>query len=194
MEKYENISLIVNEDVNGFNAGVFLFRVDAWALSFFNAVLAYKYYRPDDHLSFWEQTAMAVIMREPQFVHRIALVPWYWFNAYPVEGGSTVDYKQGTTPDDLLDFRARKGDFIAHFAGHSHRLDEMPGWHDMLHELGNVWEEGDVQRDITREIEEYWLRWDPSNQPLKPLKGFKSGNQSCETEPRSSKNYTNSKE
>ncbi|KAL6711735.1 hypothetical protein ACN47E_004669 [Coniothyrium glycines] len=164
---FENISLIINEDVNGFNAGVFIFRVDQWALTFFNAVLAYRYFRPEDHLTFFEQTAMAVIMREPKFVHRVALVPWYWFNAYPVEGGSTEDYERGEAAPEY--FRARQGDFIAHFAGHTNRLEEMPRWHDMLHEVGNVWANDNSKRDITREILEYWSNWDPTRQNLSDI-------------------------
>jgi mannan polymerase II complex MNN10 subunit len=154
--EYADVHLITNEDAFGLNAGVFLFRINDWSISFFNAVLAYPYYRPDEDLLFAEQTAMWNVMRDDAWTNSTVRVPWYWFNAYPVEGGSTETFETGRDPGEY--FRARKGDFIAHFAGHTERREEMPTWENMLRKMGNVWL-GSVQRDVTGEVQDYWKDW-----------------------------------
>ena len=159
-EKYENVSLITNHDAFGLNAGVFMFRVNDWSTSLFNTILAYRYYRPDEELVLAEQTAMEKIIREDKWKDSVVRVPWYWFNAYPDEDKSVEKYRDGLEPNDLEWFRARKGDFVVHFAGDNSRSGRMPAWQDMLDQVGNVWEKGDVGRDITEEIQQYWSSYE----------------------------------
>jgi hypothetical protein len=152
--EFENINLITNHDKLGLNAGVFLFRVNDWSRDLFNTILAFRYFRPDVELALAEQTAMEKIINEDKWKEGVARVPWYWFNAYPDADRSAAKYRDGERAEW---FRARKGDFVIHFAGDSGRVARMPGWMDMLEEVGNVWEKGgDKLRDITPEVKEYW--------------------------------------
>lgn len=155
---FDKIELIVNNDDSGLNNGIFLFKVSEWMLQYLNHVLAIRYFRPDADLTFAEQSAMEIIMREDEAKHRFAQVPWYWFNAYPDEDDSITKYRDNLEPDDLEYFRARKGDFIVHFAGDDGRSGRMPEWEDMIEQVGDVWA-GDTRRDISGEITEYWEAW-----------------------------------
>ena len=159
-KEYDKVNLITNNDGIGLNAGVFLFRVNEWSISLFNTILAFRYFRPDEELILAEQTAMEMIIKEDKWKENVVRVPWYWFNAYPDEDKSVEKYKDGLEPEDLEWFRARKGDFIVHFAGDDGRSGRMPEWLDMLKDVGNVWEKGEVGRDITLEIQNYWSAWE----------------------------------
>ncbi|CAO2656543.1 Nn.00g053460.m01.CDS01 [Neocucurbitaria sp. VM-36] len=158
-KEYDKVNLITNNDAGGLNAGVFLFRVNEWSVSLFNTILAFRYFRPDENLVLAEQTAMEKIVKEDKWKDSVVRVPWYWFNAYPDEDESVEKFQDGLEPENLEWFRARKGDFVVHFAGDEGRSGRMPGWLNMLDEVGNVWEKGDVGRDITEEIKEYWRSW-----------------------------------
>lgn len=158
-KEYEKVNLLYNHDAFGLNAGVFMFRVSDWSISLFNTILAFRYFRPDEDLVLAEQTAMEKIIHEDKWKDSIVRVPWYWFNAYPDEDKSVEKYRDNLEPEDLEWFRARKGDFVVHFAGDDGRSGRMPEWLDMLKDVGNVWEKGEVGRDITMEIEEYWSNW-----------------------------------
>ncbi|KAF1935712.1 hypothetical protein EJ02DRAFT_116604 [Clathrospora elynae] len=157
--EFDKINLITNNDSWGLNAGVFIFRVNEWSIQLFNTILAFRYFRPDEELILAEQTAMEKIISEEKFKDGVVRVPWYWFNAYPDEGDSVKSYRDGLEPNNLEWFRARKGDFVVHFAGDDGRNRRMPDWLDMLQDLGNVWENGDALRDITSEISSYWNSW-----------------------------------
>lgn len=157
--EFDKIQLITNNDAIGLNNGVFLFRVSQWSVSYFNTVLAYRYFRPDDDLQLAEQSGMEKIMQEEKWKDSVVRVPWYWFNAYPDEENSVEKYKEGLEPEDLEWFRARRGDFIVHFAGDDGRSGRMLEWLNMLQEIGNVWEKGNIKRDISEEIQEYWASW-----------------------------------
>jgi mannan polymerase II complex MNN10 subunit len=156
---FADIKLIVNDDGYGLNNGVFLFQVGEWARDFFNTISAFRYYRPEEQLVLAEQSAMENIMREEKFQKGVVRVPWYWFNAFPDEEDSVEKYRNGSEPEDLEWFRARKGDFVVHFAGDHGRADRMVRWMDMLEEKGNIYEKNEQQRDVTSEIARYWSSW-----------------------------------
>jgi mannan polymerase II complex MNN10 subunit len=157
--EYADVNLITNNDAFGLNAGVFLFRVGDWATDLFNTILAFRYYRPDVELVLAEQTAMEKIIREDKWTKHVTRVPWYWFNAYPDEDDSVKKYREGLETDDLEWFRARKGDFVVHFAGDDGRSGRMPDWLDMLEQVGNVYEKKEQQRDVTKEVAAFWASW-----------------------------------
>lgn len=169
--EFDKVNLITNNDAIGLNAGVFLFRVNEWSIALFNTILAFRYYRPDEHLVLAEQTAMEKIIHENKWKDGVVRVPWYWFNAYPDEEDSVTKYRDGLEPADLEWFRARKGDFVVHFAGDDGRSGRMPGWLDMLDQLGNVWEKGGARRDITKEISQYWTSYKEGNLTEQQISG-----------------------
>ncbi|KAL6703052.1 hypothetical protein ACN47E_010259 [Coniothyrium glycines] len=158
-EEYSKVNIIQNHDAFGLNNGIFLFRVNHWTIAFMNTILAFPYYRPEVELVQAEQTAQQEISMEDKWREGVVQVPWYWFNAFPDEKDSVRKYEEGLEPDDLEWFRARKGDFVVHFAGDHGRGERMLEWLDMQDRLGNVWEQGNVKRDITAEIEKFWRSW-----------------------------------
>lgn len=155
ISEFDHVNLITNNDEIGLNAGVFLFRVNEWSVQLFNTILAFRYYRPEEDLVLAEQTAMEKVLQEPRWQGEYVQVPWYWFNAYPAPDDSVEDFEAGTEPDDLEWFRARKGDFVVHFAGDEGRSERMVQWLNVVEGM-DVWEAGDAKTDVSTEIRQYW--------------------------------------
>lgn len=146
--------LLVTEDWNGLNNGVFLFRVSGWAIELFTAILAFRHYRPEVDLPFSEQSAMEQVLRTEQFRDQTRYVPQHWFNAY--EGGAAQMFEDREDEEGLKQFQARRGDYLVHFAGHSRKDQAIRDWKSMLDQSGDVWEENRAQRDVSQEIETFW--------------------------------------
>ena len=81
--KVNHVNLIVAEDVNGLNAGIFAIRVCPRSVDFLLAVLAHPIYRREIALYWGEQTAMTEVMRVDTFANSFVYVPKHWFNSYP---------------------------------------------------------------------------------------------------------------
>lgn len=64
--QWSNIHLLVTNDLNGLNNGVFFLRVHEWSMWYLSAVMAFNYYRPDTRLrwSDCEQTTMEFLIQE----------------------------------------------------------------------------------------------------------------------------------
>lgn len=149
--------LIVTNDWNGLNNGVFLVRVNQWAVDLFSDINAFRYYRPNVSLPFTEQSAMEIVMKEPKFEPNVQVVPQYWFNAYPQ--ASPGDFETKTDTEGLKPYHARRGDFLLHFAGRGGRDKLINEWTDMLVPRGGLWLPEEVQRDNTRGIRNFWSRF-----------------------------------
>jgi hypothetical protein len=54
----QDVNLVVTNDRHGLNNGVFLVRVNEWAVRLFAAALSLKEYNPDIQLKYSEQSAM----------------------------------------------------------------------------------------------------------------------------------------
>jgi mannan polymerase II complex MNN10 subunit len=146
--------LLVTEDWNGLNNGVFLLRVNSWAVDLFTAILAFRHYRPEVDLPFTEQSAMEQVLRTHQFRDQTRFVPQHWFNAY--EGGAAELFEQRKDEEGLKTFQARRGDYLVHFAGHGSKDQAIREWKGMLDTSGDIWEEDRVLRDVSKEIEAFW--------------------------------------
>ncbi|KAF9874900.1 hypothetical protein CkaCkLH20_07594 [Colletotrichum karsti] len=152
----DDVQLIVTNDWNGLNNGVFLVRVGQWAIELFSAILAFRHYRPDVNLPFTEQSAMEIVMREPRFNKSVQLVPQTWFNTYP--GGNASTFLDRDDEDGLADYQVRRGDFLIHFAGVSNRDRSLNDWTAMLGIMPKVWEEWRLQRNVTAGIDAFWKK------------------------------------
>ena len=150
------INLIATHDPNGLNNGIFLLRVSQWAVSLFTAILAYRHYNPDVHLRFSDQSAMELLLADDEFKDQVQYVPQHWFNAFPK--GEPQDFLQrnGTELEALEDMQVRKGDWLVHMAGHHYKDQALNGWYDMLEGMEDVWESGDLQRDLGGEVARWW--------------------------------------
>lgn len=157
-----NKNLIVTNDWNGLNNGVFLVRVNTWAIDLFTTTLAFRYYRPETALRFTEQSAMEIVIKEPRFGREVQWVPQQWFNAYDRVGGPHIYASQALFAEiDITN--ARRGDFLVHFAGIGNKSEAINNWMDTLAGMDDVWETGSAQRNLTQEVAEFWqslgLRW-----------------------------------
>ncbi|KAF9876773.1 galactosyl transferase gma12 mnn10 family protein [Colletotrichum karsti] len=149
---HDDMHLIISNDWNGLNNGIFLLRVNRWSLDLFDSILAYRHYNPDVKLRFTEQSAMELLLQEEKFRHNVTLVPQHWINPYP-----------GDFPEDdgvKLDweFFARPGDFLVHFAGYEDRDKSMLPWLDIAEERTTGWAAGPTVRKLDYEIAEFWRK------------------------------------
>ncbi|RAR06778.1 glycosyltransferase family 34 protein [Stemphylium lycopersici] len=146
--------LLITEDWNGLNNGVFLLRVNSWAIELFTAILAFRHYEPDVDLPFTEQSAMDHVLRTDHFKDQARYVPQHWFNGYP--DGNAQTFEQREDVKGLHERHVRRGDYLVHFAGLGKRDKAIKEWTTMLNESGDVWKERKVQRDTSQEIETFW--------------------------------------
>lgn len=146
--------LLVNSDFNGLNNGVFLLRVNSWAVDLFSAILAFRQYKPYIELPYTEQSAMEYVLRTPQFVNQTRFVPQHWFNAY--EHGGPLLYESREDEGGLAEPDVRRGDYLVHYAGNPNKATAIKDWTSMLERLGDVWEKASVQRDVSEEVARLW--------------------------------------
>lgn len=148
--------MLVSNDMNGLNNGIFAMRVSHWSINLLMDILAFRDFKPEIQLQFTEQSAMEHILKEPKFAPHVQYVPQEWFNAYP--NGDPELYEQRTNEDGLEKFHVRRGDFLVHFAGHGDKPTALDKWAKMVKRMGNIWESNRVQRDYTTDIERFWER------------------------------------
>lgn len=155
-ENITEVNLLVTEDWNGLNNGIFLLRVNQWAVSLFTDILAFRHYKPDVDLPFTEQSAMEQVIRTEQFKHQTQFVPQYWFNAYDYGGPDMYARRDDTTISNLDPWVVRRGDYMVHFAGHSEKDKAIESYSEMLRDFPDVWEHGTIQRDIQGNLTHFW--------------------------------------
>jgi mannan polymerase II complex MNN10 subunit len=146
--------LIVTNDENGLNNGVFLLRVGTWGIELFNAILAFRHYKSEVELRWSEQSAMNIIIHEPMFSKNVQFVPKHWFNGNE-EGGPEM-FVSRKTADGMLEDHVRRGDYLVHFAGLPHKNVLVERWWNMLEELEDVWKLDAVQRNISTAVVAFW--------------------------------------
>lgn len=78
--------LMIAEDFNGINIGIFLIRVSKFRLRFMMETSVYRSFFPNETLKWAEQSAMAELLKaHPDYLldGTVRIVPQHWFNAYP---------------------------------------------------------------------------------------------------------------
>ncbi|KAJ3533273.1 hypothetical protein NM208_g2554 [Fusarium decemcellulare] len=146
--------LIISKDWNGLNAGVFLVRVDRWAIDFFSDLLAFRHFQPNVSLPFEEQSAMEILLDEPRYRQNVEEVPSVWFNAYP--GDSPTEFMERKSEEGLEYYNARRGDFLLHFAGIEDKDQLVDEWADMLERQKGPWQPQQILRNITANVQRIW--------------------------------------
>ncbi|KAF5010148.1 hypothetical protein FDECE_3694 [Fusarium decemcellulare] len=146
--------LIISKDWNGLNAGVFLVRVDRWAIDFFSDLLAFRHFQPNVSLPFEEQSAIEILIDEPRYRQNVEEVPSVWFNAYP--GDSPTEFMERKSEEGLEYYNARRGDFLLHFAGIEDKDQLVDEWADMLERQKGPWQPQQILRNITANVQRIW--------------------------------------
>jgi mannan polymerase II complex MNN10 subunit len=148
------VNLLTTSDWNGLNNGVFILRVNQWAISLFTAILAFRHYNPNVDLRFTEQSAMEYVMQTESFKHQTQMVPQHWFNAY--DHGGAMMFALREDVQELSADTVRRGDYLVHFAGSSDKGKLIRDYKEMLRGLPDVWQKGSVQRDNDKDIANFW--------------------------------------
>jgi len=99
-----NIHLIISDDVNGLNNGVFFIRVHPWSLNFLMRSMSYSYFNNKHSLRYAEQSSMNNVLIEGDESYHYIIVLQSWFNSYI--GLNT------------------KGEFLLHLVGHVTKDEE----------------------------------------------------------------------
>lgn len=76
--EWAHVNLLITNDMQGLNDGVFLVRVCEWSVYFFAAGLSYRHYRPEVRLRHDEQGALNMLVREEKFKNNTIHVPQSW--------------------------------------------------------------------------------------------------------------------
>ena len=142
---WENVHLLVSHDWNGLNNGVFPIRVHAWSVNLLTAVLAYPHYKPESHLTWRDQSAMAEVLKHSRFAKHTLQAPQRWFNAY-----------QGELNETIAPFQVRRGDFLVHFAGVMDRDERMEWWLQRAETHSDEWEVELRYTSYRSEVKEFW--------------------------------------
>ncbi|KAI9374064.1 hypothetical protein BJX61DRAFT_499936 [Aspergillus egyptiacus] len=108
-----DVHMVLTEDWNGMNAGVFPIRVHPWSIQLLSAAIGYPFTNPDATLYWAEQSAMVRLLDEHEyFSQSVAYVPLRWFNAYMrAPDGESLNED---SPEDL---QVHPGDLLVHFPG-----------------------------------------------------------------------------
>jgi hypothetical protein len=145
----QDVHLVVTNDRHGLNNGVFLIRVNEWAVRLLAAALSLKEYDPDIQLKYSEQSAMEEVIRRPYFSSAVAYVPQRWFNGFPPNPAHPEKPPL-----------ARPASLLIHFASNrdGKRPERMAYWGGVARSKANEWMRPLNETGYPAEIEEYWAR------------------------------------
>ncbi|KAH6712732.1 hypothetical protein BKA61DRAFT_576348 [Leptodontidium sp. MPI-SDFR-AT-0119] len=127
--EHNDIHLLVTDDWNGLNNGVFLVRVDPWAVELFTSITSFRDFQPNTTLTFQDQSAMEILLKQPKYAKHTVRVPQRWFNAYKDEKDKELK------PDQV-----RGGDLLVHLAGINPREQLLNEWCDRYEKDPEKWE------------------------------------------------------
>ena len=143
--EFDDVHLVVSRDWNGLNNGVFPVRVNQWVVELFAAIVAFRTHRPETKLTFRDQEAMDLLLKEKKLAAHVVEAPQRWFNAYP-----------GEEKDVMLPFQVRRGDFLVHFPGMGTRDEIMAMWPDRVERHLPEWEVDVGHTTYPAEAKEIW--------------------------------------
>lgn len=138
--------MLVTNDENGLNNGVFFLRVSAWAIEVMSANVAYRTFNPHEELTFQDQSALDNIFHMDKFRDQVVYCPQRWFNAY----------QSGFLNESIEANQVRRGDLVVHFAGVGNKIERMNYWCDIAEKHLPDWEVEIPHTSYTEEIEEFW--------------------------------------
>lgn len=148
-ERFASINLLISNDFNGLNAGVFLLKINSWTVEFLSAIISYRYYKYGK-LFFAEQTAIDELLRDDKWRYNALRVPQQWFNAYLPDG----DAETGS----WASHQARRGDFQIHFAGVADRERKMEAWIERAERREPEWVVSLEETTLVSEIGAFWKK------------------------------------
>jgi hypothetical protein len=107
-----NIHLLLTNDWNGINNGVFPIRVHPWSVELVSAALAYPAMNPEKGLFWNDQSAFSNILKETSyFSQSVMYCPLRWFNAYMRSPNGEPN------PDSPEHYQVHPGELLVPFPG-----------------------------------------------------------------------------
>ncbi|KAF2273713.1 uncharacterized protein EI97DRAFT_435880 [Westerdykella ornata] len=148
---FDHIHLLVTNDRNGLNNGVFFCRVSAASFKFFASALSIREYEPEIQLKYTEQSGMEEVIKRENWNSAVAYVPQRWFNGFPPTEKSLKSGKASA---------ARPGSLLIHFASNrdGRRPERMAHWGEIAKNRSAEWDKPVEQTGYLQEIAEYWER------------------------------------
>lgn len=155
-ENRSNIHVVASKDQSGFNAGMFLIRINAWSIRTLAQAMTYEWHKPDIDLGFLEQTSLYYEFNNTANREHVLYQPRKWFNTYEFHHA----------------YEGEKGDMMVHFPGlQDDRWNHMASWLDILEGPGQAaWEVPFEQTQYPGRIAEFWAVLDAGEQMLKEAK------------------------
>ena len=143
--EFDDIHLLLTNDFNGLNNGIFPIRVNQWSADLLSAAMSFSYFNPDVKLQFHEQSAMEQLLKNPKFGQHTVMVPQRWFNAYPGEQNETSQ-----------PYQIKRGDMLIHYAGFGNKKEMMSRWLHRIELHDPEWELDLRYTSYPNEIREFW--------------------------------------
>ncbi|KAK6535612.1 hypothetical protein TWF694_002067 [Orbilia ellipsospora] len=161
--EFSHINMIVTNDLNGLNNGVFFIRVHDWCVRVLAASMSYTVYNPTfSHVS-EDQAALDNLIRSDAFKGNVTHVPQRWFNSYHDFG---ID-------DDIppewhwANHYFEPGYLLVHFPGTGgHRTNLINQWVKAKAEEGEKYEVPFDKTGLTKEVEKFWKEDAPREQEI----------------------------
>jgi len=152
---FNDVQLIVSEDLHGLNIGSFFVRVSDWAAFLFVDTLGMPGHRPEVKLKYNDQSAMEYLLKEERYHHNVTYVPQRWTNAFlgSRDANGKLSYKANLQPGPEA---AREGDLLIHFAGKETTKAKMSFYLDIAESRDPEWEVPRVKTGIEREVSKFW--------------------------------------
>lgn len=162
--RFPDVHILLSEDWNGMNNGVFLIRVHPWSIELLSAAIAYPVVNPDVPLFWPDQSALTNLFYENDYFARsVVYCPLRWFNAYM----RSPDGKE-PNPDSSPDLQVHPGDLLVHFPGTpSDKLTETMSPYITIAEMHQAdWEQTLERTGYIEETNSFWGKvgrpaWEP---------------------------------
>ncbi|ETN46911.1 uncharacterized protein HMPREF1541_01100 [Cyphellophora europaea CBS 101466] len=141
-EEWSDIHLLASKDQAGFNAGMFLIKINDWSIRTLAQAMTYEWHKPDIKLDFLEQTSLYHELNHTANREHVLYQPRKWFNTYEFHHA----------------YEGEKGDMMVHFPGlQEDRWNHMATWLEILEGPGQKeWEVPLEQTRYPKLIAEFW--------------------------------------
>lgn len=150
--------LLITQDFQALNAGIFFLRVSKWSYTFLAQITAFRAFKPGFYLNWLEQSAIiALIEQHPDYIDSglIRYVPQNWFNAYHGPRNNVTGEVEFSLEEEYNTTRhGGKGVMMFHFAGPDKA--NMRLYLEIAKSHDEAWEVPLEETTYPQEIEEFW--------------------------------------
>ncbi|KAF2714387.1 glycosyltransferase family 34 protein [Pleomassaria siparia CBS 279.74] len=148
---FGHVHMLVTNDSNGLNNGVFLCRVSQWSFKLFASALSIREYEPETPLKYTEQSGMEEALKRPWWATGTVFVPQRWFNGFPPNARALARGKPSAS---------RPGSLLIHFASNRDGLrpERLAHWGEVATSRTKEWDKPLNETGYSKEIAEFWQR------------------------------------